>query len=200
MAAPDKVFQQTFAWYKASIDRLLAASAIPAADQPAVRQVLWQVLGVVNPAAPPANPQLSDFKDNGAAAESLAFACQVISETLVALGYIKQAVDALQPGGNPAAALAVVAPVMQQIDRLTQLQANSRFPGAFPIGKMLLLLSGDAEADPPANHEADKLAALLGAVGAADVANAQAAIGMVAMLIGSMLDRSFTGPSPAAAN
>lgn len=200
MATPDKVFQQTFAWYRASIDHLLAASAIPAADQPAVKQTLWQVLGVVNPAAPPANPQLSDFKDNGAAAESLAIACQVISETLVALGYIKQAVDALQPGGNPAAALAVVAPVMQQVDRLTQLQANSRFPSAFSIGKMLLLLSGDAEADPPANHEADKLATLLGAVSAADVANAQAAIGMVSMLLGSMLDRSFTGPSPAAAN
>ncbi len=200
MATPDKVFQQTFAWYKASIDRLLAASAIPAADQPAVRQVIWEVLGVVNAAAPPANPQLSDFKDNGAAAESLAIACQVIAETLVALGYIRQAVDALQPGGNPAAALAVVAPVMQQVDRLTQLQANSRFPSAFSIGKMLLLLSGDAEADPPANHEADKLAALLGAVNAGDVANAQAAVGMVAMLVGSMLDRSFSGPSPAAAN
>ena len=29
MAAPDKVFQQAYAWYKASIDRLLAASANP---------------------------------------------------------------------------------------------------------------------------------------------------------------------------
>ena len=118
MAAPDKVFQQTYAWYKASIDRLLAASAIPAAQQPAVEQLIWQMLGVLNPAAPPANPDLADFKDNGAAADSLAIACEVIAESLAALGYVKQAVDALEPGGNPAAALAVVGPVMQQIDRL----------------------------------------------------------------------------------
>jgi len=123
---------------------------------------------------PAANPDLADFKDNGAAAESLAIACEVIAETLAALGYVKQAVDALG-GGNPAAALAVVSPVMQQIDRLTQLQANSRYPSAFSIGKMLLMLTGDAQANPAAGHEADKLAALLGANSAADVANAQSA-------------------------
>ena len=65
----------------------------------------------------------------------------------------------------------------------------------FSIGKILLMLSGDAQADPPANHEADKLAALLGAVSANDVANAQAALGIVSLLIGSMIDRSFTAPS-----
>ena len=199
MSTPDKIFQQTYTWYKSSIDHLLAASAIPAADQPAVKLLIWQVLGVLDPAAPPVNPQMSDFKDNGAASESLAIACQVIGEALVALGFIKQAVDAMQ-GGSPAAALAVVSPVMQQIDRLTHLEVNSRYPSAFSIGKMLLLLSGDAQADPPANHEADKLAALLGAVNAADVASSQAALGMMAMLLGSMLDRSFTAPSPAAVN
>jgi len=114
MAAPDKVFQQTYTWYKTSIDRLLAASAIPAGEQPAVGKMIWQMLGVLNPAAPPANPDLADFKDNGAAADSLAIACQVVAETLAALGYVKQAVDGLG-GGNPASALAVVGPVMQQI-------------------------------------------------------------------------------------
>ena len=102
-------------------------------------------------------------------------------------------------GGNPASALAVVGPVLQQIDRLSHLQADSRYPSAFSIGKMLLMLSGDAQANPPANHEADKLAALLGAVSAADVANAQAALGIVSLLIGSMIDRSFTAPSADAA-
>lgn len=199
MATPDKVFKQAYAWYKASVDKMLSASAIPAGDQPAVEQLVWQVLGVLNPAAPPADPDLSHFRDNGAAAESLAIACNVIAETLVALGYVKDAVDALKPGGNPAAALAVVGPVMQQIDRLTQLQANSRYPSAFSIGKMLLMLSGDAQADPPPSHEADKLAALLGAGSAAEVANAQAALGLVTMLVGSMLDRSFTAPSSDAA-
>lgn len=198
MATPDKVFLQVYAWYDASIDRVLAASAIPVAEQAAVRHVIWQTLGVLNPAAPPANPELSDFRDNGAAAESLAIACQVIAESLTALGFLKTAVDGLE-GGNPAAALSVVAPVMHQIDRLTQLQANSRYPSAFSIGKMFLMLSGDAQANPRANHEADKLAALLGAVNAADVTNAQAALGMVSLLLGSMLDRSFTAPSPTAA-
>ena len=194
VATPDKVFKQTYAWYKASIDQLLSASAIPAAERPAVAQLLWQVLGVLNSAAPPANPDLSDFRDNGAAAESMAIACQVVSETLAALGYVKDAVDGLQ-GGNPASALAVVGPVMEQIDRLTQLQANSRYPSAFSIGKMLLMLSGDAQANPPVKHEADKVAALFGAVSAADVTNAQAAVGMVSLVVGSMLDRSFTAPS-----
>jgi len=128
----------------------------------------------------------------------MAVACQVISETLAALGHIKDAVDALH-GGNPASALAVVGPVMEQIDRLTQLQANSRYPSAFSIGKMLLMLSGDAQANPPVKHEADKVAALFGAVSAADVTNAQAAVGVVSLLVGSMLDRSFTAPSNNAA-
>ena len=58
------------------------------------------MLGVLNPAAPPANPDLADFQDNGAAAESLAIACEVIAESLAALGYVKQAVDALDPAAT----------------------------------------------------------------------------------------------------
>lgn len=195
MAAPDKVFLQTYAWFQASIDRVIAASAIPPAQQPAVRELVWQMLGVLNAAAPPANPDTNDFRDNGAAAESLAVACQVIGETLVALGHVKQAVDALGGGGNPAAALAVLGPVMQQIDRLTHLQAGSRAPGAFSIGKMLLMLSGDAQADAAAGHEADQLAQLLGAASAQQVQDAQAALGIVTLVIGSLLDRSFTTPA-----
>ena len=129
MASPDRVFQQVYAWYKASIERMLAASPLPAADRAAVEQLIWQALGVVDPAAPPAAPEFTDLRDNGAAAESLALACEVIGETLAALGHVKQAVDALAPGGNPAAALAVVRPVMEQIDRLTHLQPNSHRNG-----------------------------------------------------------------------
>jgi len=40
MAAPDNVFLQTYAWYKASIDHLLGASALAAADQAAVKQLI----------------------------------------------------------------------------------------------------------------------------------------------------------------
>ena len=46
MAAPDKVFKQTYAWYAASIDHLVAT--IPAPQQPAVKEVLWQALGGVS--------------------------------------------------------------------------------------------------------------------------------------------------------
>ena len=193
MASPDRVFQQVYAWYKASIERMLAASPLPAADRAAVEQLIWQALGVVDPAAPPAAPEFTDLRDNGAAAESLALACEVIGETLAALGHVKQAVDGLAPGGNPAAALAVVRPVMEQIDRLTHLQPNSRTPSAFSLGKMLLVLSGDADAAAPAAHEADKLAAILGA-GAADAANVQAAFGVLSVVLGSVLDRSFALP------
>ena len=198
MAAPDKVFLQAYAWYQNSIDRLLALSAIPAAQQPAVEQLIWQLLGVLNASAPPANPDLADFRDNGAAPESMAVACEVVGEVLAALGHVKQALDALNSGSNPAAALAVVGPVMAQIDRLVSLQPNARYPSAFSVGKMLLMLSGDAESNPSAGHEADRLAALLGAISANDIADRQAALGIVTLLVGSMLDRSFTAPSNAA--
>jgi hypothetical protein len=197
MAKPDKVFKQTYAWFEASLAHALAASGIPAADQPQVEQLVWQMLGLLNPAAPPADPDLSDFKDSGADAESMALAVEVVGEALVALGFVKQAIDGLQPGGNPAAALAVVTPVLQQVDRLSQMQAGSRYPSAFALGKMLLMLSGDGDADPAAGHEADKLAQLVGAASAADIANAQAALGIVSMLVGGILDRAFTPPSSA---
>jgi hypothetical protein len=199
MAAPDKVLKQTYAWYRTSITHVLDASPLSPAERAQVEPLIWKMLGVLNAAAPPANPDLSDFADNGGAAESLAIAATVVAETLVALGYVQQAVSALGGGGNPAAALAVIGPVLQQVDRLSHLQAGSRYPSAFSIGKILLMLSGDAQADPPDQHEADKLAALLGAVSAADVANAQAALGIVSLLIGSMIDRSFTAPSADAA-
>ncbi|MGH9143302.1 MAG: DUF6603 domain-containing protein, partial [Vicinamibacterales bacterium] len=199
MAAPDKVLKQTYAWYRTSITHVLDASGLTPAQRAQVEPLIWQTLGVLNAAVPPVNPDLADFKDNGGAAESLAIAATVVAEVLVALGYVQQAVAALGGGGNPAAALAVIGPVLEQVDRLSHLQAGSRYPSAFSIGKILLMLSGDAQADPPANHEADKLAALLGAVSAADVANAQAALGIVSLLIGSMIDRSFTTPSADAA-
>src|SRR4051812_45371720 len=113
MATPDPVFLQTYAWYRASVQRLLAGSALPAADRAAVEPLIWQMLGLKNPAAPPGAPDRADFRDNGAAAESIAIACQVLGESLAALTTVQQAVAALQPGGNPAAALAVLGPVLQ---------------------------------------------------------------------------------------
>jgi len=200
MTTPDQVFQQTYAWYQASVARVLSTSPVPAAQAAAVEAMIWQALGVLDAAAPPANPALEDFRDSGADAASLALATTVIAETLAALGYVKQAVNALTPPGNPAAALAVLGPVMAQIDRLSNLQANSRYPSAFSLGKMLLMISGDAEAAPAAGHEADKLAQLLGAATADEIADGQAALGLVALLVGSMIDRSFTAPATAPAS
>ena len=194
MAKPDKVFKQTYAWYRASLGRALNASPMPAAQKAQVEQLVWQMLGLLTPPPPPADPDLNDFKDSGADAQSLAVAAQAVSESLVALDHIKQAVDGLLPGGNPAAAIALVVPVMQQVERLHKMLAGSRIPSAFSLGKMLLTLSGDAQANPAAGQEAAKLAALLGA---ADIDAAQTALGLVALFVGSVIDRAFSPPSNA---
>jgi hypothetical protein len=193
MAEPDRVLKQAFAWYKASIGRAIAASGLSPADQAAVTTLLWEAFGLKAPAAPPANPDLIDFKEHNGARESLAVAATIVGEALVALGYVQQAVAAAGGGGFPAA-LAVVDPVLQQIERLRTLDATARYPTALTLGKILMMLSGDAQANPAASHEADKLASLLGAASAGDVADTQAALGIVALLIGSLIDRSFTAP------
>ena len=193
MAEPDRVLKQAFTWYEASIVRAITASGLSPADQAAVTTLLWDALGLKNPAAPPANPDLVDFKEHNGAQESLAVAATIVGEALVALGYVQQAVAAAGGGGLPAA-LAVVDPVLQQIERLRKLDATARYPSALTIGKILLMMSGDAQANPAAAHEADKLASLLGANSAADIADTQAALGIVALLIGSLIDRTFTAP------
>jgi hypothetical protein len=193
MAVPDPVFKQVYAWYKTSIEQSLATSPLPSTDKDHVKTLMLQALGVTNPAAPGAIA-FTDLQDNGAAKDSLALACQIIGEVLSALAPIKQAVDALGGGGNPAGVLAAVGPVMDQIDGLIPTpKPNTRYPSAFSIGKMLLGLSGDAGSGAPAGHEADKLAEILGA-GAGDAATVQAAFGVLSVVIGSILDRSFTLP------
>jgi hypothetical protein len=196
MAKPDKILEQTYDWLRESVARALNASAIPAGQKAQVEQLVWQMLGLKNPAAPPADPDLSDFNDTGAAGQSIALAAQIVAEALVALEYVKQAVDALQPSGPPAAALAVISPVMQQIERVSNMQAGSRYPSALSLGKMLLTLSGDAAANPAAGNEAAKLAELAGAQGAAGIQNAQTALGLVTLFVGSLIDRSFGPPGP----
>jgi hypothetical protein len=195
VATPDKVFEQTYDWFRQSVTRALNASAIPAGQKAQVEQLIWRMLGLKNPTAAPGNPDLSDFNDTGAAAESIALAAQIVAEALVALDYVKQAVDALQ-GGNPASALAVVSPVLQQIERVSKMQAGSRYPSAFSLGKMLLMVSGDAAADPAAGSEAAKLAEMAGASGATGIQNSQTALGFVTMFVGAVIDRSFGPPGP----
>jgi len=194
MAKPDKVFKQTYDWYRGAVSN--AVAVLPAAQQPQAEQLLWQMLGVLAfNQPPPADPDLDAFKDTGGTAESLSVAAQIVAEVLVALEQVKKAVDGLQ-GGSPAAALAVVGPVFQQVQRLSQGVAGSRYPSAFSLGKMLLTLSGDAQVDnPAADQKAEKLARLLGAASDADIQATQTALGWLALLVGCMIDRSFTAPS-----
>lgn len=200
MAKPDKVFQQAYSWFKGSIERGLAASPMSAAEQLQVKSLIWQMLGLLSPAAPPADPNIEDFKDSGVTGQSLSHASQVIAESLVALDILKDAVTALKPGGNPASALALVSPVIHQIERLAHPQANSHLPSAFSIAKMLLMLSGDAQANGGAGREAAKLAALVGAGTPQDVENAQIALALISLVIGSAMDRSFAAPTSAPAS
>jgi hypothetical protein len=186
MAKPDKLFSQTYRWFSRSIDRTL--SPVPAA-----RTLMWQLLGILNAAAPPADPDLDDFADVGAHAESLAFAAQAIAESLAALDLVKRGVDTLQAGG-PAALLGLIAPVMQQIERLGKGLPKSSCPSAFSLGKILLTLSGDATDDPAPGSEARRLATLLGA-NSGQSEDTQAAAGLVVLVVGSMIDRSFRAPS-----
>ena len=201
MAKPDKVFQQAYAWFRASVARGLAASPMPAADQARIETLIWQLLGVINPSPPPADPDIADFNDSGAHADSLARAAQIVAESLVALATLKTAVDALRPGGNPAAALGLVRPVMQQIEALTHDQPAARYPSAFSIAKMLLTLSGDAQPGvaAAAGHEADQLAALAGATTPQQIDDAQTALAILTLVIGSVIDRSFSTPIAAPA-
>lgn len=188
MAKPDKVFKQTYDWFRAAVSQAL--SSIPAGQRQQVEQLVWQMLGVLNPAAPPLDPNIEDFRNNGAAADSLALAAGIVGETLATLEYVKQAVEG---GGNPAAALAVIGPLMRQLENFAK-QPGNNYPSAFSLGKMLLSLSGDAQASPPTGQEAAKLAQLMGA-SAAQSQDTQASLGLVVLLIGGMIDRSFTAPN-----
>ncbi len=192
MAQPDSVFQQCYSWFRNSVRQ--AVSGLPAAERDDAEKLIWQMLGLLNANAPlPANPDINDFRDTGATAESLALAAQIVAESLAALDYIKQTVDALQ-GGNPAAALGVIAPILRQLEQLRSV-AGGRYPSAFSLGKILLTLSGDAQGAAPAGQQAQKLAQLLGAASAQGIRDTQTALGLITLLGGSMLDRSFTAPS-----
>ena len=195
MAQPDAVFQKCYSWFRDSVSQ--AVSALPAADRAAAETLIWQMLGLTNANAPlPANPDINDFRDTGATAESLALAAQIVAESLAALDNIKRAVDVLP--ANPVAALGIIAPIMQQLQQL-QSAAGGRYPSAFSLGKILLTLSGDAQGAAPAGQQAQKLAQLLGA-SVAQNHDTQTVLGLVTLLGGSLLDRSFTAPSGGAPN
>jgi hypothetical protein len=198
MAKPDRVFRQSYDWFRGAIDDALIQ--VPPAQRSAVGQLLWQVAGL-SAAAPPVDPDLTDFAGGGADADSLAVASLILGETMVALDHLRQAVAALR-GGNPAAALAVLAPVLQQIDNLAHPPAGgavATYPAAFALGKILLTLSGDAQASAGAGREAERLARLFGATTPQALREVQTALGLITLLVGALLDRSFRNRSGGAA-
>jgi hypothetical protein len=156
--------------------------------------MFWQMLGLsaIDSAAPPADPDLDIFIDGGADAQSLAMATQIVAESLSALDLIKQGVDSVE-AGDPATILGLIQPVMTQIERLSKGLPKSHYPSAYSLGKMLLTLSGDAQANLAIGHEAEKLAKMLGASNA-ETAETQAALGMLMLIAGSVIDRSFRLP------
>ena len=129
MADPDKVFKQTYAWYKASIDRVLAASGLSSGTAGAGRAADLADARGAQPGGAAGRTRISRISRTTARRRSRWRSRRRLSpKSLVALGYVQQAVAALGSGGNPAAALAVVGPVLQQIDRLSTLQARQPVP------------------------------------------------------------------------
>ncbi|MGE8165997.1 DUF6603 domain-containing protein [Paraburkholderia sp. NPDC080076] len=191
MSKPDQAFKQVYDWFRTTITHAL--SALPDPQRVDAERLVWQMLGVLDADAPPIDPDLSDFAPNGAHAESLSFAVGVIGEALTALNCMRQAVDAME-GGNPTAALAMLDPVLQQMEGFAT-QPKLGYPSAFSLGKILLMLSGDTEASPVAGQEAARLADLTGATTAPQIRDTQAALGLLVVVAGSLLDCSFTAPS-----
>lgn len=184
MADPDKVFRQSFAWFSASIERVLEASTLPAPQRDQIRSMLWKLLGLLPANAPQDNPRFEDFRNHAGDKASIAHALTIIAEAVAALGLL----DRARAGEGLAA---VLGPALAQVQRFKDAGGD---PTAFALARVLLTLSGDAQAPPGAGQEAAKLASLIGAT-AADSAAAQSALGVATMLLGSIIDRSFIAPA-----
>lgn len=207
MTTPDKVFVQSYEWFGQALDHALAGPTLNAAQKAQAQQLVWKLLGLINPNPPrpaPAALTLEHFASGGGpAGQGLALAALVASEFLVALDTIKAAVDAISGGlGNAARQdiFRIVGQVVQQVDRIVKgVDAAARYPSAFGLAKLLLTMSGDARAAVAAGQvQAQELATAVaratvgGNPNAAQVADASAALGLFTALAGALLDRSFS--------
>ncbi|MBM3342430.1 MAG: hypothetical protein FJY56_10030 [Betaproteobacteria bacterium] len=193
--APDVVFLRSFKWFKDAVSRL--GNQLPS-DPPVnlsatLTDILRTRLGLqlnLN------NNQvdLEKFQASNAEAESLAVATLVTGETLAALRTLGGVIAAI--AGNQAG-LADLSKVIKQIDRIVNASVAGKPPSAYSIAKLLLILSGDADAasdDPPAL----KLIRLLKgnnslAPNSAELLDAQMMLGLAIIAVGTILDRSFQG-------
>ena len=202
---PDKVFVQSYTWLRDAVAHLQAVAALPPADKTRVDQLLWKLLGLIDAASPlpaPAAITLEAFQGGGTAAQGLSQAALIAAEFLVALDTIKAAVDAIQGGGATADLFKLVGQVVQQADAIVKgVAPAARYPSAFGLAKLLLMLSGDARATVAAGQsQAQQLASFVarstvgGNPSQAQTDAAAAALGLFVTLVGALLDRSFEKP------
>lgn len=201
MATSDIAFLRSFAWFQASVTRLqgdLASAGSPglsAALAAALRTQLGlkldQAAGTIN---------LAEFSATRAEAQSLAAATLVTGEVLSTLQLLGTVLKDLQSGGA-VAVLGALPEALQQIDRILRIDPAhpGKPPSAYSIAKLLLMLSGDAALTgdaPPAGLLVHRLRGVApGAMSASDLADAQMVIGLVIMVVGTVLDRSFSVPN-----
>ncbi len=206
---PDKVFVQSYEWFREAVDHVLAGAPWPAADKARVEKLVWKLIGRINVNAPLPAPNavtLEDFQGGGAAAQGLALAALIAAEFLVALDTIKSAVDAVQAVANGGMSLAakndvfkLVGQVVKQVDAIVKgVDAAARYPSAFGLAKLLLTLSDDARtAFVPGQSHAQLLASFVanatvgGNPSQVQTADAASALGLFTVLTGSLLDRTF---------
>lgn len=199
MTQPDKVVRKSYAWFREGVDRALSESNVPAAQRDQAAALLFKLVGLNAGGALPANPQLEDFGNTGAVAESIAYAALVVSESIAAIDTVSRVVQLQQndPGGGLGDALQLVGDVVKQVQRVVETVPPQTMPSAFGLAKLLLTLSGDADVLPAANQpHAKRLAeAIAGAGNAARTQNVSAALALLSMVVGAILDRAFKAPS-----
>ncbi|MEO7850801.1 MAG: hypothetical protein ABIR94_00930, partial [Rubrivivax sp.] len=184
----DTVFLRAFSWFQASVT-FLQGQAAPAALADALRTRLGLELDKTAATIDP-----SAFAATRAAAQSLALATLITGETVAALKTLGEVLAHLDEG---AVNLDDLVKVVRQIDRIVGAQPGKP-PSAYSIAKLLLILSGDADApaaDPPARrlvHIVKGLDPAGGGLNNAQVLEGQAILGLSLMALGTLIDRSFS--------
>ena len=197
MATSDTAFLRAFQWFKVSVTAL--QSEFPAPLQAPLGDALRTKLGLeLNKTAAQIDP--NSFAVTRAAAESLAVATMVTGETLAALRTLASVLSHLEQGNVN---LNDLVAVVRQVDRIVGAQPGKP-PSAYSIAKLLLILSGDADAELADDEPmpAKRLVRIIKgndpASSAADpnAAESQAILGLAIMTVGTIIDRAFGEDAP----
>jgi hypothetical protein len=201
MANDDRTLLATYRWFRQAVGKALEQiPEIPKRQQ--VGGLIWQLLGMTADANGqiPENPPAS-FENVTSEAASLAYAALIVGESLAALESVRSLVEALGGGQNAAAADAIKAAgeIFAHVAKIVDPAQAGKYPSAFGLGKMLLTISGDAATLPANANEsyAKKLGQLItNSNNPDDIAVAATAAGVLILLAGSIIDRSFKAPTP----